>query len=265
MVKAAVVQLCSGPEVDVNLAMAQKLLGEAAEQGAKLALLPENFAFMGRHESDKLAIAEEAGSGPIQEWLATQARQHGLWLFGGSIPLRSPDGRVFASLLVMDPHGHCRARYDKMHLFDVDLPGGEQYRESRTIAPGGQVVAVPTPWGVVGLSICYDLRFPELFRAYAGAEFLVVPSAFTAQTGAAHWYALLRARAIENQAFVLAADQGGRHANGRETFGGSTIVDSWGQVLVHLDQHPGVAVAECDLDGQQAQRRSLPVWQHRRL
>jgi len=265
MVKAAVVQLCSGPEVAGNLETAAVLLGRAAEQGAELALLPENFAFMGRHENDKLAVAEDAGTGPIQEWLATLARQHGLWLFGGSIPLRSPDGRVFASLLVFDPQGQCRARYDKLHLFDVDLPDGEQYRESRTIAPGAQPVAVTTPWGRVGLSICYDLRFPELYRAYAGAEFLVVPSAFTAQTGAAHWDSLLRARAIENLAFVLAADQGGRHANGRETFGGSAIIDSWGQVLVRLDQRPGVLVAECDLDRQQAQRRSLPVWRHRRL
>ncbi|MGC9239049.1 MAG: carbon-nitrogen hydrolase family protein [Acidithiobacillus sp.] len=265
MVKAAVVQLCSGAEVDSNLATAAELLREAAAQGARLALLPENFAFMGRHENDKLAIAEATGAGPIQDWLAMQARQHGLWLLGGSIPLRSPDGRVFASLLVMDPQGQCRARYDKIHLFDVDLPGGEQYRESRTIAPGRRAAAVATPWGRVGLSICYDLRFPELYRSYAGAEFLAVPSAFTAQTGAAHWEPLLRARAIENQAFVLAADQGGRHANGRETYGGSMIVDPWGQVLVRLDQHPGVLVAECDLHRQQAQRRSLPVWQHRRL
>lgn len=262
--QVAVVQMVSSDVLADNLARAGSLLAQAAAGGAQLALLPENFALMGRDEKAKLAITEVNGDGPIQSWLATQARRLGLWLIGGSIPLAAPDGRCYAACLVFDPAGQCQARYDKIHLFDVDLAGGESYRESRTIAPGSTPVAVTTPWGQLGLSICYDLRFPELYRSYAGAELLVVPSAFTQQTGAAHWECLLRARAIENQAYVLAADQGGLHQNGRQTFGGSMIIDPWGQVLARMDQGEGVALAQVDMEFLQRCRSNLPALQHRR-
>ena len=263
-VQIAVVQMVSSDVVADNLARAGSLLGQAAAGGAELVLLPENFAQMGRDEKAKLAIMERDGDGPIQSWLAAQAQRLGLWLVGGSMPLAAADGRCYAACLVFDPTGQRRARYDKMHLFDVDLAGGESYRESRTIAPGSSPVAVATPWGRLGLSICYDLRFPELYRSYAGAELLVVPSAFTMQTGAAHWECLLRTRAIENQAYVLAADQGGLHENGRQTFGGSMIIDPWGQVLARLDQGEGVALAQADGEFLQRCRSNLPALRHAR-
>ena len=262
--QVAVVQMVSSDVLAENLARAGSLLGQAAAEGARLALLPENFALMGRDEKAKLTIMEAEGDGPIQSWLAAQARRHDLWLVGGSIPLAAPDGRCYAACLVFDPKGQCQARYDKVHLFAVDLAGGESYRESRTIAPGGMPVSVATPWGRLGLSICYDLRFPELYRRYAGAELLAVPSAFTQQTGEAHWECLLRARAIENQAYVLAADQGGRHQNGRRTFGHSMVIDPWGQVLARLDQGEGIALAQIDMAFLQRCRSSLPALQHRR-
>ncbi|MCK9189701.1 carbon-nitrogen hydrolase family protein [Acidithiobacillus sp.] len=262
--QVAVVQMVSSDVLADNLARAGSLLAQASAEGAQLALLPENFALMGRDEKAKLAIMEVDGDGPIQSWMAMQAQRLGLWLIGGSIPLTAPDGRSYAACLVFDPAGRCLARYDKIHLFDVDLAGGESYRESRTIAPGSAPVAVTTPWGQLGLSICYDLRFPELYRCYAGAELLVVPSAFTQQTGAAHWECLLRARAIENQAYVLAADQGGLHQNGRQTFGGSMIIDPWGQVLARMDQGEGVALAPVDTEFLRRCRSNLPALQHRR-
>ncbi|AEM48385.1 Nitrilase/cyanide hydratase and apolipoprotein N-acyltransferase [Acidithiobacillus ferrivorans SS3] len=263
-VQVAVVQMVSSELLADNLAHAESLLVQAAMGGAQLVLLPENFALMGRDEKAKLAIMEMGGDGPIQSWLAAQAQRLSLWLVGGSIPLAAPDGRCYAACLVFDPAGQCQARYDKIHLFDVDLAGGESYRESRTVAPGSTPVAVTTPWGQLGLSVCYDLRFPELYRSYAGAELLVVPSAFTQQTGAAHWECLLRARAIENQAYVLAADQGGLHQNGRQTFGGSMIIDPWGQVLARLDQGEGVALAQVDMEFLRRCRSNLPALQHRR-
>lgn len=261
----AVIQMVSSDILSENLEQAAELIQEAASEGAKLILLPENFAFMGRHETDKLALMEPDGEGVIQSWLADQARQQGCWLVGGSIPIAAPDGRCFAACLVYDNEGQRRARYDKIHLFDVNLAGGESYRESRSIAPGKLPVQVETPWGQLGLSICYDLRFPELYRHYAGAELLVVPSAFTRQTGAAHWESLLRARAIENQAYVLAADQGGLHQNGRQTFGGSMIIDPWGQVLARMEQGPGWVMAGMDRDYLQSCRKQLPALQHRQL
>ncbi len=262
--QVAVVQMVSSDVLADNLAHAGSLLAQAAAGGAQLALLPENFALMGRNEKAKLAIMEMDGDGPIQSWLAAQAQRLGLWLIGGSIPLAAPDGRCHAACLAFDPAGQRQARYDKIHLFDVDLAGGESYRESRTIAPGSTPVAVTTPWGQLGLSICYDLRFPELYRSYVGAELLVVPSAFTQQTGAAHWEYLLRARAIENQAYVLAADQGGLHQNGRQTFGGSMIIDPWGQVLARMDLGEGVALAQVDMEFLRRCRSNLPALQHRR-
>ncbi len=262
--QVAVVQMVSSDVLADNLAHAGSLLAQAAAGGAQLALLPENFALMGRDEKAKLAIMEMDGDGPIQSWLAAQAQRFGLWLIGGSIPLAAPDGRCYAACLAFDPAGQRQARYDKIHLFDVDLAGGESYRESRTIAPGSTPVAVTTPWGQLGLSICYDLRFPELYRSYAGAELLVVPSAFTQQTGAAHWECLLRVRAIENQAYVLAADQGGLHQNGRQTFGGSMIIDPWGQVLARMDLGEGIALAQVDMEFLRRCRSNLPALQHRR-
>ena len=263
-VQVAVVQMVSSEVLADNLAHAESLLAQAAMGGAQLVLLPENFALMGCDEKAKLAIMEMDGDGSIQSWLAAQAQRFGLWLIGGSIPLAAPDGRCYAACLAFNPAGQRQARYDKIHLFDVDLAGGESYRESRTIAPGRTPVAVTTPWGQLGLSICYDLRFPELYRCYAGAELLAVPSAFTQQTGAAHWECLLRARAIENQAYVLAADQGGLHQNGRQTFGGSMIIDPWGQVLARLDQGEGVALAQVDMEFLQRCRSNLPALQHHR-
>ena len=263
-VQVAVVQMVSSEVLADNLAHAESLLAQAAMGGAQLVLLPENFALMGRDEKAKLAIMEMDGDGSIQSWLAAQAQRFGLWLIGGSIPLAAPDGRCYAACLAFNPAGQRQARYDKIHLFDVDLAGGESYRESRTIAPGSTPVAVTTPWGQLGLSVCYDLRFPELYRCYAGAELLAVPSAFTQQTGAAHWECLLRARAIENQAYVLAADQGGLHQNGRQTFGGSMIIDPWGQVLARLDQGEGVALAQVDMEFLQRCRSNLPALQHHR-
>ena len=262
--QVAVVQMVSSDVLADNLAHAGSLLAQAAAGGAQLALLPENFALMGHDEKAKLAVMEMDGDGPIQSWLAAQAQRLGLWLIGGSIPLAAPDGRCYAACLTFDPAGQRQARYDKIHLFDVDLAGGESYRESRTIAPGSAPVAVTTPWGQLGLSICYDLRFPELYRSYAGAELLVVPSAFTQQTGAAHWECLLRVRAIENQAYVLAADQGGLHQNGRQTFGGSMIIDPWGQVLARMDLGEGIALAQVDMEFLRRCRSNLPALQHRR-
>lgn len=261
----AVIQMVSSAVLAENLAHAEVLITEAAAGGADLVLLPENFAFMGQHEQDKLALMEDDGEGPIQTWLANQARRHRLWLVGGSIPIAAPDGRCYATCLVFDSEGQRRGRYDKIHLFDVDLADNESYRESRSIAPGHEPASVQTPWGVMGLSICYDLRFPELYRCYAGAELLVVPSAFTQQTGVAHWECLLRARAIENQAYLLAADQGGLHQNGRRTFGSSMIIDPWGQVLARIEQGPGVAMAMMDEHFLQRCRTNLPVLQNRQL
>ncbi|MEL5847997.1 MAG: carbon-nitrogen hydrolase family protein [Candidatus Igneacidithiobacillus chanchocoensis] len=262
---AAVAQMVSSASQAENLRRAESLLAEARAAGAELVLLPENFSFMGLQDTDKLALMEEPGRGPVQDWLAAQAARLGIWLLGGSIPLRATDGRCHASLLVYDDTGRLRARYDKMHLFDVQLAEGESYRESGTIAPGDTPCQVESPWGGVGLSICYDLRFPELYRQYAGASLLVVPSAFTVPTGRAHWEILLRARAIENQAFVLAADQGGNHANGRSTWGHSMIIDPWGQILAQLETGEGIAIATLDMSQLVQTRERLPALQHRRL
>ncbi|MEW6612909.1 MAG: carbon-nitrogen hydrolase family protein [Pseudomonadota bacterium] len=268
MTRVAAVQMVSSHELEANLARAGQLLQEAAASGAALAVLPENFAFMGQKETDKLAVAEPAGQGPIQEWLARQARELGLWLVGGSIPLQDPDSPLpVSACLVFDAEGRQQARYDKLHLFDVDLPGGESYRESNTLTPGRAPVTVDTPFGRLGLAICYDLRFPELFRHYAeaGAEILTIPSAFTRTTGQAHWDVLVRARAIENLAYVIAPNQGGQHSNGRATFGASQVVDPWGQVMGRLQNGSGVVLADLDPALMQQHRSALPALRHRRL
>lgn len=271
MPRAAVLQMTSGPDVAANLATARNLLERAHAQGAVLAALPENFAIMGRREADKLAVAEEHGEGPIQAFLGHCARELNLWVVGGTIPLRVPDfpDKVAAASLVFDDQGRCVTRYDKIHLFDVDIPDRqERYRESATVAAGIAPVVVATPIGKLGLAVCYDVRFPELFRiAQAqGAEVLSLPSAFTAPTGRAHWEVLLRARAIENLCYVLAPAQGGKHSNGRETHGDSMIVDPWGHILGRVaTAGPGLAVAEIDHTLQQELRNHFPALSHRRL
>ena len=265
----AAIQMTSGADVGRNLESAALMLRGASAQGAAFAVLPENFAFMGRGEEAKLAVAEEAGTGPIQSFLAQAARDHGLWICGGTVPLRVPgETRVAASCLVYDPQGELVGRYDKIHLFDVDVPGKlESHRESRSVRPGAQTVVVDTPLGRLGLAICYDVRFPELFRALlgAGAEWFVLPSAFTVPTGRAHWEILVRARAIENFCHMVAPAQSGLHENGRETHGDSMIVDPWGRVLARLPRGTGVITAELDLARQRRLRQEFPAVAHRRL
>jgi nitrilase len=267
--KIAAIQMTSGPDVGANLEQARALLEDAAARGARLAALPENFSFMGLKDADKRAVAEADGSGPAQDFLADSARQLKLWIVGGTVPLRvgaDTDGRVAAASLVYDPDGRRAARYDKIHLFDVDIPGRiEAYRESRHVAPGAAAAVVDTPAGRLGLSVCYDVRFPELYRhlSAAGAQLLVVPSAFTAPTGRAHWETLLRARAIENLCYVLAPAQSGFHPGGRETYGDSMIVDYWGRILQRVPRGRGCAVAEVDLSRQAGVRESFPALAHR--
>jgi deaminated glutathione amidase len=234
-----------------------------------VAVLPENFAFMGAHERDKLAVAEPDGRGPIQDFLAATARELKLWLVAGTVPLKAHEAqRVAAACLAFDASGARVARYDKIHLFDVDVPEGGTYRESASIAPGPLVaVVVDTPAGRLGLSVCYDLRFPELIRQLAarGAEILAVPSAFTERTGAAHWEVLLRARAIENLCYVVAPGQFGAHPGGRRTWGHSLVVDPWGRVLAQQPAGEGAVVAELPREPLIELRRGFPVLEHRRL
>jgi nitrilase len=266
--KAAAIQMTSGPDVAANLRQARTLLAAAREKGAVLAALPENFAFMGLKDADKRTIGEADGSGPIQDALAATARELGLWIVAGTMPITASDGRVSAASLVFDANGKRVARYDKIHLFDVDIPGkAETYRESAHVAPGREPVILDTPAGRLGLSVCYDVRFPELFRqlSAAGAQIITVPSAFTAPTGRAHWETLLRARAIENLCYVIAPAQSGFHPNGRETYGDSLIVDHWGAVLQRLPRGTGCIVADIDLNRQAEARTSFPALTHRML
>ena len=259
--------MTSAPDVAANLATAGTLLEQAAREGARIALLPENFSFMGLRDADKRAIAERDGSGPVQDFLSQRSRELELWIVAGTTPIsETPGERVAAACLVYNDQGERVARYDKMHLFDVDIPGrDEKYRESGNIAPGSRLGLVPTPAGLLGLSVCYDMRFPELYRpmSAAGAQWFTVPAAFTVPTGRAHWEMLLRARAIENLSFVVAAAQWGRHANGRETYGDSIIVDYWGAVLARLPEGQGVIVAQLDLAAQRAARQDFPALSHR--
>src|SRR5215470_19047316 len=265
--KVAAIQMTSGPEVAANLEQAGVLLEEAAARGARLAALPENFVFMGVRDADKRAVAEPDGAGPAQDFLAATARRLRLWIVGGTIPLAAgADGRVAAASLVYDSDGARVARYDKIHLFDVDLPGrAESYRESAHVAPGARAALIDTPAGKLGLSVCYDVRFPELYRhlSAAGAQLFAVPSAFTSPTGRAHWETLLRARAIENLCYVVAPAQSGFHPSGRETYGDSMIVDYWGRVLQRLPRGRGTVVADIDLDAQAEVRKNFPALQHR--
>nr|WP_293938170.1 carbon-nitrogen hydrolase family protein [Iodobacter sp.] len=262
---AAAIQMVSGPEVKVNLATAARLIGEAAQSGAQLVVLPEYFAIMGKQDSDKLALKEPFGDGPIQSFLAQVAIEHGLWLVGGTVPLTCDDAtRVNNSCLVYSPAGECVARYDKMHLFGFDN-GTERFCEADTIAAGHQPMAFDTPFGRIGLSVCYDLRFPEFFRAMLPLDFIILPAAFTQTTGEAHWEVLLRARAIENQCYVIASGQGGEHITGRHTFGHSMLIDPWGKVLACQAKGEGVVLAELKSSQMDRVRRILPALTHRLL
>lgn len=263
--RVAAVQLISGPDVQRNLEEARRLIGEAAAQGAELVVLPEYFPIMGLKDTDKVAVAEPAGAGPIQAFLREMAQQHKIWVIGGTLPLQcQAPGKVRNTTLVYTPEGQVAARYDKIHLFGLDL-GREVFRESDTIEAGRDVVTVDTPLGRIGLSVCYDLRFPELYRAMGPVDIIVVPSAFTETTGRAHWEILLRARAIENQAYVIAPGQGGVHPSQRETHGHSMIIDPWGTVLGQVEKGPGVVVAEIRPERLAHVRRSLPALAHRTL
>ncbi|MBS0417566.1 MAG: carbon-nitrogen hydrolase family protein [Proteobacteria bacterium] len=263
----AAIQMTSGPDVAANLQQVKPLLEEAAGRGAQLAVLPENFSFLGLRDTDKREVAEAEGSGPVQDFLATTAGKLRMWIIAGTTPIKAGgDGRVAAASLVYDAAGKQVARYDKIHLFDVDIPGkAEKYRESANVAPGSRTVVVDTPVGKVGLSVCYDIRFPELFRrlSAAGAQILTVPSAFTAPTGRAHWETLMCARAIENLCYVVAPAQSGFHPNGRETYGDSLIVDFWGRVVQRLPRGRGCIVAQADLQRQAQTRQNFPALQHR--
>lgn len=270
--KVAALQMVSSASVAANLGVARQLIGQAADAGAELAVLPEHFCLLGLKDTDKLAIAEPSGHGPLQDFLSQCARDLKLWVVGGTIPLATDvPGKVYNSTLVYNPAGQCVARYDKMHLFRFDN-GLESYDEARVLLPGAQPVAFDMPSRDghsyrVGLSICYDLRFPELYRTLAadGADLLLVPSAFTHTTGQRHWEVLLRARAIENLAYVLAAAQGGLHENQRRTWGHSMVVDPWGHILAEQDQAPGVVLADIDKARLAANRAQLPALGHRRL
>lgn len=265
--KVAAVQMQSGLDVAANLDAAQKLTARAARDGAGLIVLPENFALFGASDRDRLRAAEAPGDGPIQAFLSATARAQGVWLVGGTVALRASDGRAHAAALVYDPSGAVAARYDKIHLFDVDVPGasGERYRESQATAPGKEPICVATPFGRLGLAVCYDIRFPALFARLGamGAELVAIPAAFTVPTGAAHWAVLVRARAIESLAYVVAAAQSGEHDGGRRTYGHSMIVDPWGKVEADAGDGPGIVSAEIDIMRLRSLREAFPVLQHR--
>ncbi len=263
--RIGVVQMVSGPLVMDNLRDAAQLIEHAAGDGAQIIALPEYFAIMGLKDADKVAVCEKYGSGPIQDFLREISSRLKVWLVAGSIPLQCDDKtKVRNSCLVLSGAGEIVARYDKIHLFEFSSVT-EQYSESRTIEAGNQVVMLDMPFGKAGLSICYDLRFPELYRAMHGADIIFVPSAFTETTGHAHWETLLRARAIENQCYIAAPAQGGKHASGRETHGNSMVIDAWGRVVKRLDKGAGYFVAEIDLHALQKVRKSLPALAHRTL
>jgi predicted amidohydrolase len=269
--------MTSGEDVDANLERARELVCEAATAGALIVGLPENFAYLGGRQDHKLAIAEDlpavgatehGGFGPILSAMRALALKAGVWLLLGGFPEKSRSaGRISNTSVLMDPEGTLSAIYRKMHLFDVDVPGGKRFRESETVEPGSDVVVAPTPWGGLGLSICYDLRFPELYRAHAakGARMIAVPSAFTLETGKDHWHVLLRARAIENQVYVMAPAQIGAHGPTRRSYGHALVVDPWGVIVAECSDQEGFALARLDFAHQDKLREALPVLTHRRI
>ncbi|MEJ2181157.1 MAG: carbon-nitrogen hydrolase family protein [Gammaproteobacteria bacterium] len=268
-ISIAGIQMASGPNVSANMIEAGRLISLATDAGAKLIVLPENFAIMGMKEQDKVAIREKPGDGPIQNFLSEQASKNKVWLVGGTIPMEATDPKkIRAACLLYNDQGEQVARYDKAHLFDVQIyQSEEKYNESETIEAGDQVVVVDTPFGKLGLAVCYDLRFPEMFRNMVnhGAELIAIPAAFTAKTGRAHWEILVRARAIENLCYVVAAGQGGYHINGRESYGDSMIVDPWGQIRDRLSSGSGFVVASMDRKQITKLRQSFPVLDHRKM
>lgn len=269
MSKIAAIQMASGPNIQANLDEAGKLIDEAVSQGASLVVLPENFGLMSMTEAERVEVAEDEGKGLMQDFLSTQAQKHSIWLVGGTVPVKSNvNGKARAACFVFNDQGEQVARYDKIHMFDVLIQDSdESYTESETTDAGDEIVVVDTPFGRMGLAVCYDLRFPEMFRSLSdqGMDICVMPSAFTAITGKFHWEPLVRARAIENQCYMVAPDQGGFHINGRETYGDSMIVDPWGSVLGRLPSGSGVVIAEMDIEFLTNTRKNFPVLEHRRL
>ena len=264
--RVAAVQMVSAASVPANLEAAERLIGAAAQEGARIVALPENFYLIGGHEGDKVKVRERDGAGPIQEFLAAAARRHRVWLIGGTAPIETGDpGRILSACLVFDDAGGRVARYDKMHLFRFDGGAAERYDESRTLEPGSAAVALASPFGRLALSICYDVRFPELYRSLGEFDVMFVPSAFTVPTGRAHWELMLRARAVENQAYVVAPAQGGLHDSGRRTYGHSMIVDPWGEVLAQRAEGEGVVLAEIDAERIREVRAALPALANRRM
>lgn len=266
----AAIQLISSNQVSENLAQCEKLIVEARRTGAYFVALPENFAFMGVHEEDKLAIKESFGTGPIQDFLSTQAKQHNIWLLGGTVPITAEkEGLVRAASLLYNPQGECALRYDKIHLFDVLVSAAEEeaYKESSTFEPGDSIQVASTDFANIGMSVCYDVRFPELYRNMHAqhVDLITVPAAFTYKTGEAHWETLLRARAVENLCYVIAPNQGGLHVNERETWGHSMIVDPWGKILDQVDSGLGIAMADIDLSLNSQLRQDFPALHHRKL
>lgn len=263
--KVAAIQMVSTPDVEQNCQAAEKLVAQAVQQGAQLVLLPEYWPIMGMHEKAKLDYAEQAGQGKIQQCMREMAVRHHIWLIGGTLPMVSAEaGKVLNSAMVYDPAGSCVARYDKIHLFSF-VRGDEAYDEARTISFGEDIAVFDSPVGKVGLSVCYDLRFPELYRAMGDCALIVVPAAFTYTTGQAHWETLLRARAIENQCYILASAQGGRHENGRRTWGHSMLIDPWGEIIDVLPEGEGLVIGDVEAHRLQYVRESLPALKHRKL
>jgi len=269
VIKATAIQMASGPNLDANLLEVQRLVGQAAREGSRLVVLPENFAYMGHRCTDIWSVKESAGHGKLQEFLRDLARKHDLWVVGGTIPVSIENSdKVRSACFVMDNRGEVAGRYDKLHLFDVNLVDVEEnYKESSAIEPGDGPLVVETPLGNIGVAICYDLRFPELFRSMLTMkpDIIALPSAFTAVTGRAHWEPLVRARAIENLCYVIAAAQGGYHVSGRETWGHSMIVDPWGTILGVLPNGAGYVTADLDIDLLRTTRRNFPSLDHRRI
>jgi predicted amidohydrolase len=259
----AAIQMCSADDVQTNLVQAKKLIAQAIDQKAQLIILPEMFAIFDSTPETLLRSKEPFGDGPIQDFLATQAQQHQTWILGGTIPISCNDPNKFsAASLLYDATGRCVARYDKMHLFDVTLSETEYYRESDISIPGNQYTVISTPVGKLGIAVCFDLRFPDLFQQLSklGAEILAIPAAFTVKTGQAHWELLTRCRAIDNFCYLIGAGQGGTHAHGRQTHGHSLIVHPWGNVMAQKDDtHPGVITAEIDLKALHEVRRAIPI------
>ena len=263
--RVAALQMVSAPEVAPNLEAAGRLIAAAAAAGARLVALPENFYLIGRHEMDKVRVRETDGNGPIQDFLSRRAREHGVWVIAGTVPIAGSDeNHIRGACLVYDNEGRRVARYDKMHLFRF-TGGDERYDETRTLEPGDRPLAIDSPFGRLALSVCYDVRYPELYRALGAFDAMLVPSAFTVPTGAAHWETLLRARAIENQAYVIAPAQGGTHAGGRRTHGHTMIVDPWGEILAVQAEGEGVVIAEMDLARIREVQASLPAHANRRV